>query len=117
MKSGWLSTRAFRVLCAVCVKFPLPMVVNPARVAEPAGQTQAPPAAPKPTRGRFLRAALPLAIGAAIALAPAPHGLALNAWRYFALFAAVMVGIITEPIPAAALGLIGVIAAAALGLV
>jgi L-tartrate/succinate antiporter len=65
----------------------------------------------------LVRAALPLAIGAAIALAPAPHGLALNAWRYFALFAAVMVGIITEPIPAAALGLVGVVVAAGLSLV
>ena len=53
----------------------------------------------------------------AIALAPNPHSLALNTWRYFALFAAVMVGIITEPIPAAALGLVGVVVAAASGLV
>ncbi len=93
------------------------MAANPARVAEPAVQRQSPPAPPNRARGTFIRAALPLAIGAAIAIAPVPHGLALNAWRYFALFAAIMVGIITEPIPAAALGLIGVIAAAALGLV
>jgi L-tartrate/succinate antiporter len=93
------------------------MAANTARVPESAAQKQAPPAPPKPAHGSFVRAALPIAIGAAIAFAPAPHGLALNAWRYFALFAAVMVGIITEPIPAAALGLIGVIVAAALGLV
>ena len=31
-----------------------------------------------------------------------------NAWYYFALFAAVIVGLILEPIPAAAVGLIGV---------
>jgi L-tartrate/succinate antiporter len=68
-------------------------------------------------RSSIVRAALPIAVGAAISLAPVPHGLALNAWYYFALFAAVMVGIITEPIPAAALGLIGVVVAAALGLV
>ncbi len=68
-------------------------------------------------RTAFVRAAAPLAVGIAIALAPAPHGLAPNAWRYFALFAAVMVGIVTEPIPAAALGLIGVVVAAALRLV
>jgi anion transporter len=37
-----------------------------------------------------------------------PAGLTLSAWRYFALFAAVIVGLILEPIPAAALGLIGV---------
>jgi len=37
-----------------------------------------------------------------------PEGLTLNAWRYFALFAAVIVGLILEPIPAAAIGLMGV---------
>ena len=68
-------------------------------------------------RSAFLRAAVPLAVGLAIALAPVPHGLAPNAWRYFALFAAVMVGIVTEPIPAAALGLVGVVVASALRLV
>jgi len=68
-------------------------------------------------RSAFLRAAVPLAVGIAIALAPVPHGLAPNAWRYFALFAAVMVGIVTEPIPAAALGLVGVVVAAASRLV
>ena len=43
-----------------------------------------------------------------------PAGLALNAWLYFALFAAVILGLILEPIPAAAIGLIGVGIAAAL---
>ncbi len=65
----------------------------------------------------FTRSAAPIVVGFAIALAPAPHGLPLNAWRYFALFAAVMVGIATEPIPAAALGLAGVVIAAASGFV
>ena len=37
-----------------------------------------------------------------------PAGLTLSAWRYFALFAAVIVGLILEPIPAAAIGLMGV---------
>lgn len=90
------------------------------RLAEPVSATLAPAPSlqpPKRVRGIVFRAALPLAIGAAIALAPAPHGLPPNTWRYFALFTAVMVGIITEPIPAAALGLVGVVVAAALGLV
>ena len=59
----------------------------------------------------------PLVVGAAIALAPVPHGLSLNAWRYFALFAAVMVGIMTEPMPPAVIGLLGVAVAAVTGLV
>jgi len=66
---------------------------------------------------RAMRIAAPLVVGAVLALMPAPEGLSLNAWRYFALFAAVIVGIITEPIPAAAVGLTGVVIATVLGLV
>jgi L-tartrate/succinate antiporter len=60
---------------------------------------------------------VPLAIGAAVALAPVPSGLPPNAWYYFALFTGVIVAIIVEPIPGAVIGLIGVILAALLGLV
>jgi L-tartrate/succinate antiporter len=84
----------------------------------PITATQAPPAQKtKSGWSTFARAAAPIVVGIAIALAPAPHGLPLNTWRYFALFAAVMVGIIAEPIPAAALGLVGVVVASALRLV
>ena len=54
---------------------------------------------------------LPLAVGALIVLAPVPRGLSVNAWRYFALFASVITGIITEPLPPAILGLAGVVLA------
>ena len=91
----------------------------------PTTPLEAPLKAPKPPRAQqtitarksFTAWAPPILIGAAIALAPSPAGLPLNTWRYFALFAAVMVGIITEPIPPAALGLVGVVIAASLGLV
>jgi citrate:succinate antiporter/L-tartrate/succinate antiporter len=43
-----------------------------------------------------------------------PAGLTVSAWRYLALFVAVIVGLIAEPIPAAAIGLIGVALAATL---
>src|SRR2546428_4613356 len=94
------------------------MSQNPTRLHEPVTTTMVPPAQ-QTKRGRRTVAAwaAPLVIGIAIALAPAPHGLPLNTWRYFALFAAVMVGIITEPIPAAALGLVGVVVAAVSGFV
>jgi L-tartrate/succinate antiporter len=77
------------------------------------------PTAPRKSRDLIVagRVLLPVVIGAAIALTPVPDGLAPNAWYYFALFATVIAGIITEPIPAAALGLAGVVAAATLGLV
>ena len=63
------------------------------------------------------RVVLPLLLGGAIALVPTPAGLPPAAWHYFALFVTVITLIITEPIPAAAIGMAGVTAAAILGLV
>ena len=70
-----------------------------------------------PGRLLALRAVIPLVLGAALAFTPVPRGLSQNAWRYFALFAAVITGVITEPIPAAAVGLAGITIAAVSGLV
>ncbi|HEX7282951.1 MAG TPA: DASS family sodium-coupled anion symporter [Vicinamibacterales bacterium] len=66
---------------------------------------------------RLARVVVPFLVGGAIALVPVPEGLAPTAWYYFALFVTVITLIITEPIPAAAIGLSGVTAAAALGLI
>lgn len=63
------------------------------------------------------RAILPLVVGALIALLPAPAGLEVRAWLYFAVFATVIVALITEPIPAAGVGLVGVTVVAITGLV
>lgn len=63
------------------------------------------------------RALAPLSIGALIGLTPVPQGLSVNAWHYFALFAAVITGVITEPVSPAVLGLGGVVLAAMFGLV
>jgi L-tartrate/succinate antiporter len=49
------------------------------------------------------RAALPLLVGLSIALLPPPQGLDQNAWFYFALFVSVILGLILEPIPSAAI--------------
>jgi L-tartrate/succinate antiporter len=65
---------------------------------------------------RVLRAVLPLVVGAAIALLPTPSGLAPHAWLYFAVFVTVILALITEPIPAAGVGLIGVTLIAITGL-
>ena len=62
------------------------------------------------------RAGIPLVAGALIALLPAPPGLAPNAWFYFAIFATVILALITEPLPSAAIGLMGVTLIAMLGL-
>ena len=48
---------------------------------------------------------------------PPPAGLAPGAWRYFALFATVIAALVTEPLPGAVVGIIGITSATALGLV
>ncbi|MGB3860982.1 MAG: anion permease [Candidatus Aminicenantaceae bacterium] len=65
----------------------------------------------------FWKAVVPLFVGVVIVLLPAPQGLDQNAWFYFALFVSVILGLILEPIPSAAIGVIGVTLAAALRLV
>ncbi len=64
------------------------------------------------------KVAIPLLVWLALVLFSVffgvPKGLTQSAWWYFALFAAVIVGLILEPIPAAAIGLIGVAFAAAM---
>ena len=54
------------------------------------------------------KAVLPLLLGIVIALLPAPQGLTPTAWYFFAIFCAVVLGLILEPIPAAAIGFMGV---------
>jgi L-tartrate/succinate antiporter len=65
----------------------------------------------------FWKIIAPLLIGFIIFLIPAPEGLQPKAWYYFALFVAVVIGLILEPIPAASVGLIGVTLASVLLLV
>ena len=63
------------------------------------------------------RRPLPILVGVLIAVLPPPPGLTLEGWRYFAIFVAVIVGLITESLPGAATGLIGITVTAMLGLV
>jgi L-tartrate/succinate antiporter len=77
-------------------------------------------AAATPSRTRqsiLIRAVAPFVVGGAVLLVPTPEGLTENAWRFFALFLATITGVITEPIPGAAIGMLGVCVATALGLV
>ena len=60
------------------------------------------------------KAVAPLALGGAILLSPVPAGLSVQAWQFFALFVTVIAALILEPIPAAAIGLMGVTVGAAL---
>jgi L-tartrate/succinate antiporter len=54
------------------------------------------------------KAVPPIAIAILLALLPAPTGLAPHAWYFFAIFAGVIVGLMLEPLPGGAIGLIGV---------
>ena len=77
------------------------------------GNVAAPPApkvaAATPPPGRLWKALVPIAVAIVIALIPPPDGLAQHAWYYFAIFAGVIVGLMLEPLPGGAVGLIGVV--------
>jgi len=77
----------------------------------------APVSRPQVTSRQLRKWIGPLALGLVLLLIPAPSGLSATAWHYFALFAAVIAGLITEPLPGAAIGFIGVTVAAGLLLV
>jgi L-tartrate/succinate antiporter len=86
-------------------------------VSSVAAEVAAPVVPARTRQSVLLRALAPFVIGGAVLLTPTPEGLTVNAWRFFALFVATITGIITEPIPGAAIGLAGVGVAAVLGLV
>src|SRR6188768_153296 len=54
------------------------------------------------------KAIAPVAVAILIALIPAPDGLPQHAWYYFAIFVGVIIGLMFEPLPGGAIGLIGV---------
>ncbi|MGZ3580712.1 MAG: DASS family sodium-coupled anion symporter [Syntrophales bacterium] len=62
----------------------------------------------------YWKTIVPVLTGIALYLIPVPQGLKPNAWYYFALFTAVIVALILEPIPAGAVGMIGVALAGSL---
>ena len=64
--------------------------------------------AKKETRKITWKHFAPIVVALVIALIPAPTGLAQHAWYYFAIFAGVIVGLMFEPLPGGAIGLIGV---------
>ncbi len=65
---------------------------------------------------KLSKALITIAIGLAVWLFPVPEGLTPGAWTYFALFVAVVVGLILEPVPSAFVGLIGMVTAVVLKL-
>lgn len=68
----------------------------------------APVAKPRPEGTALWKFLLPVVVSAVLALISPPAGLAPHAWYFFAIFAGVIVGLMLEPLPGAAIGLIGV---------
>lgn len=61
------------------------------------------------------RAFAPLAVWLVLYLIPVPEGLKPNQWHYFAIFAAVISGLVLESMPVGAVGIIGLTVAALSG--
>jgi len=66
---------------------------------------------------RVWKGLIPILAALAVWAIPTPHGLEPYAWQYFSIFVGVVVALILEPIPAAAVGLVGVVLCASLMLV
>jgi L-tartrate/succinate antiporter len=75
----------------------------------PVPERTAEQAAPvKPPRVLW-KALAPIIVALVVASLPHPEGLPAYAWYYFAIFAGVIVGLMLEPLPGGAIGLIGVV--------
>jgi L-tartrate/succinate antiporter len=61
----------------------------------------------------WLKRLAPLIAAGLLAVVPPPDGLPQHAWYFFAIFTGVVVGLILEPVPGPAIGLIGVTIVAA----
>lgn len=59
---------------------------------------------------------IPILVLLVVWISPVPSGLSVEAWHYLAIFLAVIVGLVIEPVPAALVGLIGVSVVALVGL-
>jgi len=78
-------------------------VVTPSRGPEPRSKTP------------LWKALAPVAITVVLALLPVPSGLAPHAWYFFSIFVGVIVGLVLEPLPGAAIAVIGITVVTVLG--
>ena len=70
--------------------------------------TSATTTSPDPRRKQIVAALIPVLIGVAIWFTPAPADLKPQAWHMFAIFAATIAGILTQPLPSGAIMLIAI---------
>jgi DASS family divalent anion:Na+ symporter len=69
-----------------------------------------------PGKPALWRWVVPLGLGLAIAAVPAPSGVTLESWRLFAVFAATVAGLITQPAPGGFVVLLGITTLALFGI-
>ena len=78
-------------------------------VVAPSRRPEARPRAP------LWKGLAPVAITVILACLPVPSGLAPHAWYFFSIFVGVIVGLVLEPLPGAAIALIGITVVTVLG--
>jgi L-tartrate/succinate antiporter len=82
---------------------------NPTQAAPSSGTVAAPSSRPEAKAAiPICKAVAPVAIAVVLALFPVPSGLAPHAWYFFSIFVGVIVGLILEPLPGAAIAVIGI---------
>lgn len=62
-------------------------------------------------KSKYIMTFLPIIIGFAVFFILKPDSVSSNTWAYFSIFIAVVIGLIFEPLPAALIGIIGIIVA------
>src|SRR5258706_12689428 len=82
---------------------------NPTQAAPSSGTVAAPSGRPEAKAATPLWKALaPVIVAILLGLLPVPSGLAPYAWYFFSIFVGVIVGLILEPLPGAAIAVIGI---------
>lgn len=69
---------------------------------------KAPTSHPDAAATSVWKALAPVAIAIVLAVLPVPSGLAPHAWYFFCIFVGVIIGLILEPLPGAAIAIIGI---------
>jgi DASS family divalent anion:Na+ symporter len=88
-----------------------------AKVSPPASPRTSSPTPPVGHLGIAWKFAVPVGIGILLWFLPVPTGLSLKAWHMFAVFVATIAGIMTAPLPMAAVAIIGATVGVLVGVV
>src|ERR1700752_5261560 len=91
-------------------------ISNVAQVPPSSGTVATPSRRPEPrSKTPLWKALAPVVIAVVLALLPVPSGLAPHAWYFFSIFVGVIVGLVLQPCPGAAVGVICITVVTVLG--